>query len=87
MAATPLFRTKAPLMRDTQAKAVGQFYIGAKDAGLAAALARAQGLDLPLFAASESAWREGMAAGLASADVSAVARVIETRTKTKIAGS
>lgn len=87
MAATPLFRTKAPLMRDAQAKAVGQFYIGAKDAGLAAALAEAQGLDLPLFAASDSAWREGMAAGLAMADVSAIARVIETRTRTKIAGS
>ncbi|MEZ5864042.1 MAG: NAD(P)-dependent oxidoreductase [Geminicoccaceae bacterium] len=87
MAATPLFRTKAPLMRDPKAKAVGQFYIGAKDAGLAAALAAAQGLDLPLFAASDSAWREGMAAGLANADVSAVARVIEARTRTKIAGS
>lgn len=87
MAATPLFRAKAPLMRDSQAKAVGQFYIGAKDAGLAAALAEAQGLDLPLFAASDAAWREGMAAGLANADVSAVARVIEARTRTKIAGS
>ncbi len=87
MAATPLFRAKAPLMRDAQAKAVGQFYIGAKDAALAAALAESRRLDLPLFAASDDAWREGMGAGLANADVSAVARVIEARTRTKIAGS
>jgi 3-hydroxyisobutyrate dehydrogenase-like beta-hydroxyacid dehydrogenase len=85
MAATPLFRAKAPAMRDPAAPAVGKLYIGAKDAALAAGLAEARGLDLPLFRRSESVYRAAIAAGLAERDVSAIARVIEAETGARIA--
>ncbi len=85
MAATPLFRAKAPAMRDPDAPAVGKLYIGAKDAALAAGLAEAEGLDLPLFRRSEAVYEAAITAGLAERDVSAIARVIEAQTGTRIA--
>jgi 2-hydroxy-3-oxopropionate reductase len=84
MAATPLFRAKAPAMRDREAAAVGKLYIGAKDAALAAGLARDQGLDLPLFARADAVYRAAIAAGLAEGDVSAIARVVEAETGARI---
>jgi 3-hydroxyisobutyrate dehydrogenase-like beta-hydroxyacid dehydrogenase len=87
MAATPLFRAKAPAMRDPNASAVGKLYIGAKDAALAAGLAEAEGLDLPLFRRSESVYRAAIAAGLAERDISAIVRVIEAETGARIARS
>lgn len=80
MAATPLFRAKAPMMRQSPAEAVGKLYIGAKDAALAADLAAERGLDLPLFARSSDVYRAAIEAGLADQDISAIARVIETAT-------
>jgi 2-hydroxy-3-oxopropionate reductase len=85
MAATPLFRAKAPAMRDPDAPAVGKLYIGAKDATLAAGLAEAEGLDLPLFRRSEAVYRTAIAAGLAERDVSAIARVVEAEAGVRIA--
>jgi 2-hydroxy-3-oxopropionate reductase len=85
MAATPLFRAKAPAMRDRAAPAVGKLYIGAKDAALAAGLAEAEGLHLPLFARTEAVYRAAIAAGLAEGDVSAIARVVEAETEARIA--
>jgi 3-hydroxyisobutyrate dehydrogenase-like beta-hydroxyacid dehydrogenase len=85
MAATPLFRAKAPAMREPDAAAVGKLYIGAKDAALAAGLAEAEGLELPLFARAEAVYRAAITAGLAEGDVSAIARVIEAQTGTRIA--
>ena len=87
MAATPLFRAKAPAMRDRDAPAVGKLYIGAKDAALAAGLAEAEGLDLPLFRRSDAVYRAAIAAGLAERDVSAIVRVIEAETGARIARS
>jgi 3-hydroxyisobutyrate dehydrogenase-like beta-hydroxyacid dehydrogenase len=86
MAATPLFRAKAPLMRQRAAEAVGKLYIGAKDAGLAAALAEEQDLELPLFRRSDAVFRAAIAAGLAELDISAIARVIEAETGVRLAG-
>jgi 2-hydroxy-3-oxopropionate reductase len=85
MAATPLFRAKAPAMRDPDAPAVGKLYIGAKDATLAAGLAEAKGLDLPLFRRSDAVYRDAIAAGLAERDVSAIARVVEAEAGVRIA--
>lgn len=85
MAATPLFRAKAPAMRDPDAAAVGKLHIGAKDATLAAGLAEAEGLDLPLFRRSEAVYKAAITAGLAERDVSAIARVIEAQTGVRIA--
>ena len=85
MAATPLFRAKAPLMRDPNAKALGSLHIGAKDSALAADLATDLGLDLPLFERSALLYRRAMAAGLAHADVAAVARMVETETGVQLA--
>jgi 3-hydroxyisobutyrate dehydrogenase-like beta-hydroxyacid dehydrogenase len=80
MAATPLFRAKAPMMRQVPADAVGKLYIGAKDAALAADLAAERGLDLPLFTRSRDVYRAAIEAGLAEQDISAIAQVIETAT-------
>lgn len=85
MAATSLFRAKAPAMRDPDAPAVGKLYIGAKDAALAAGLAEAEGLDLPLFRRGQAVYEAAITAGLAERDVSAIARVIEAQTGTRIA--
>jgi 3-hydroxyisobutyrate dehydrogenase-like beta-hydroxyacid dehydrogenase len=65
---------------------VGKLYIGAKDAGLAAALAEEQDLELPLFRRSDAVFRAAIAAGLAELDISAIARVIEAETGVRLAG-
>ena len=80
MAATPLFRAKAPMMRRPPVAAVNKLYIAVKDAALAADLATEHGLDLPLFARSRDAYRSAIEAGIAEQDISAIAQVIETAT-------
>lgn len=85
MAATPLFRAKAPAMRDPDAAVVGKLYIGAKDAALAAGLARDNGLELPLFQRADAVYRAAIAAGLAERDISAIARMVEAEAGVRIA--
>jgi 2-hydroxy-3-oxopropionate reductase len=80
MADTPLFRAKAPLMLAAEAAAKGRLRIGAKDIGLALALAREVGLDAPLFEHADELFADAMAQGLSEADIAAVARALERRT-------
>jgi 3-hydroxyisobutyrate dehydrogenase-like beta-hydroxyacid dehydrogenase len=79
MADTPLFRAKAPPMLDPDAPSKGRLRIGAKDIGLARALAGEVGVEAPLFAEAERVFAAAMAAGLGEDDVAAVARVVEKR--------
>lgn len=76
MAATPLFRAKAPLMLMDRAPVKGSLHIGAKDSRLAAALAREIGVDARLLEISAAIFARAGAAGLASEDIAAVKRVI-----------
>jgi 3-hydroxyisobutyrate dehydrogenase-like beta-hydroxyacid dehydrogenase len=85
MAATPLFRAKAPVMRERAAASIGRLRIGAKDSRLAAELARAHGLELPLFRRSAEVYAAAMASGLSEADVAAIARIVERETGAAIA--
>ena len=79
MADTPLFRAKAPLMLAAEPAAKGRLRIGAKDIGLAAALAREVGVAAPLFEHADEVFAAAMAQGLSEADVAAVARAVERR--------
>lgn len=85
MAATPLFRAKAPMMRDLSSDPVGKLYIAAKDACLAATLADEMGLDLQLFRQSAAIYEAAMNQGLAEADMAAIIRVLEKTTGAKVA--
>ena len=80
MADSPLFRAKAPLMLAAEPAAKGRLRIGAKDIGLAAALARELGVEAPLFERADALFAEAVAQGLSEADIAAVARVLERRT-------
>ena len=79
MADSPLFRAKAPLMLAAEPDARGRLRIGAKDIGLAAALAREVGVAAPLFEHADEVFAAAMAQGLSEADVAAVARAVERR--------
>lgn len=56
-----------------------RLYIAAKDTEALARETAAAGLDLPLFEAAASDYREAVAAGLANAEYTAVSRVLEER--------
>jgi len=79
MADTPLFRAKAPMMLAAGPAPKGRLRIGAKDIGLALALAREVGLAAPLFEHADEVFAEAMAQGLGEADVAALARAVERR--------
>jgi len=85
MAATNLFRAKAPMMRDPDLPTAGTLYIAAKDAGLAAALAAELGHAAPLFARAAAVYRAALASGLQHHDMAAIARVVEAETGARIA--
>lgn len=87
MAATPLFRAKAPLMREPTPAAAGALRIGAKDSALALGLAEETGLDLPLFRRAAELFRAALGEGLGEADIAAIARVVERETGIRIARS
>jgi 3-hydroxyisobutyrate dehydrogenase-like beta-hydroxyacid dehydrogenase len=87
MAATPLFRAKAPLMRERAPVAAGALRIGAKDSALAAGLAHELGLDLPLFDRAAELFRAALGEGLGEADIAAIARVVERETGIRVARS
>jgi 2-hydroxy-3-oxopropionate reductase len=85
MAASPLFRAKAPRMREPAPEAAGALRIGAKDSALADGLAEELGLDLPLFRRTAELFRAALAQGLGEADIAAVARALERETGISIA--
>ena len=78
MAATPLFRAKAPMMLLENPPVKGSLHIGAKDSRLAAALAREVGIDAGLLQRSADLFARAMASGLAAEDIAAVRQMIGT---------
>lgn len=76
MAATPLFRAKAPLMLQDKPAVKGSLHIGAKDSQLAAALAREVGIEAQLLQRSADLFAKAMTSGLAAEDIAAVRRMI-----------
>lgn len=80
MAASPLFRARAPMMQGHAHAAAGELRIAAKDAALANALALEQGISLPLLARTAALFEAAMAEDLGRADLAAVARIVERET-------
>ena len=76
MAASPLFAARAPMMLDPDPPCRGALHIGAKDAALAAELARRLGLGNSLMAAIAEPYARALAAGLGLQDITAVARFV-----------
>lgn len=81
MADTPLFRARAPLMLREDQRSGGRLRIGAKDIGLACALADELRLEqaTPLFHAAEAMFRQAVDAGFSELDTSVIARIAEQR--------
>jgi 3-hydroxyisobutyrate dehydrogenase-like beta-hydroxyacid dehydrogenase len=77
MAATPLFRAKAPTMLEPDPAVKGSLHIGAKDSALAATLAREVELDAGLLERSAALFAQAMATGLAAEDIATVMRMVE----------
>lgn len=76
MAASPLFAARAPMMLQPDPPCRGALHIGAKDAALAADLARRLGLGSSLMAAIAEPYARAMAAGLGERDIAAIARIV-----------
>lgn len=81
MADTPLFRARAPLMLQENPQSDARLRIGAKDIGLACALADELQLQqaTPLFHAAEAMFRQAVDAGLSEAGTTTIARIAERR--------
>jgi 3-hydroxyisobutyrate dehydrogenase-like beta-hydroxyacid dehydrogenase len=86
MADTPLFRAKAPLMLAAAPAAGGRLRVGAKDIGLAVALAREVGIAAPLFERAGALFAAAMAQGLGEADIAAVARAFAAESGVALGG-
>jgi 3-hydroxyisobutyrate dehydrogenase len=79
MADTPLFRAKAKAMLEADPPVMGTLRIGAKDIGLALALADEQGLPAPLLQETAQVLQDAMQMGLGESDLAALARTVERR--------
>lgn len=81
MADTPLFRARAPLMLQEDQHSDSRLRIGAKDIGLACALADELQLReaTPLLHAAEAMFRQAMDAGMSEIGTAAIARIAEQR--------
>jgi 3-hydroxyisobutyrate dehydrogenase-like beta-hydroxyacid dehydrogenase len=86
MADTPLFRARAKEMLMAEPEVAGKLRIGAKDIGLAAALAAELGVDAQLFARADLDYQAALAQGLGETDTASVARAVEARTGVHITG-
>jgi 2-hydroxy-3-oxopropionate reductase len=84
MADTPLFRAKAPMMVARATEARGKLRIGAKDIGLAVALAREVGVEAPLFERAARLFAAAIAEGLGEGDIAGVARAFEAESGVRI---
>jgi 3-hydroxyisobutyrate dehydrogenase len=87
MADTPLFRANANAMLETAPPMRGALRIGAKDIGLATALAAEEGVPAPLLQGALEVLQNAMAMGLGDADLAALARAIERRAGVTFRGS
>jgi 3-hydroxyisobutyrate dehydrogenase-like beta-hydroxyacid dehydrogenase len=87
MADTPLFRANANAMLETAPPMRGALRIGAKDIGLATALAAEEGVPAPLLQGALEILQSAMAMGLGDADHAALARAIERRAGVTFTGS
>jgi 3-hydroxyisobutyrate dehydrogenase-like beta-hydroxyacid dehydrogenase len=79
MADTPLFRAKAKAMLEPQPSTKGKLRIGAKDIGLACALAAEHGVPVPLFENANEVLQTAIEMGLGEVDLAALARAVERR--------
>jgi 3-hydroxyisobutyrate dehydrogenase-like beta-hydroxyacid dehydrogenase len=79
MADTPLFRAKARAMLDADPPLAGALRIGAKDIGLALALAAEEGVPAPLLRETGAVLQSALEMGLGESDLAALARAIERR--------
>jgi len=86
MADTPLFRAKAKAMLEPEPPNKGALRIGAKDIGLACALAAELGVPAPLYDDAMKILHEALAMGLGEVDLSALARAVERRAGVSISG-
>jgi 3-hydroxyisobutyrate dehydrogenase len=87
MADTPLFRAKASAMLDEKPTVVGALRIGAKDIGLALALAAEEGVPAPLLQETAQVLQDAMQMGLGESDLAALARAVERRAGVSFSGS
>lgn len=84
MADTPLFRARAKEMLVAEPEVAGKLRIGAKDIGLAAALAAELGVDAKLFVQADRDYQAAITQGLGETDTASVARAVEARTGVRI---
>jgi len=87
MAASPLFRAKAKTMLEAEPQVMAKLRIGAKDIGLACALADEQGVPAPLLAETAKVFRDAMQMGLGESDFATLARAVERRAGVSFTGS
>jgi 3-hydroxyisobutyrate dehydrogenase-like beta-hydroxyacid dehydrogenase len=87
MADTPLFRAKASAMLDEKPPVVGALRIGAKDIGLALALAAEEDVPAPLLQEAAQVLQDAMRMGLGESDLAALARAVERRAGVSFSGS
>jgi 3-hydroxyisobutyrate dehydrogenase len=87
MADTPLFRAKAKAMLEAEPPVMGALRIGAKDIGLACALAAEEGVSAPLLQHTADVLQSAMQMGLGEADLAALARAVERRAGVTFTGS
>jgi 3-hydroxyisobutyrate dehydrogenase len=87
MADTPLFRAKAKAMLEAEPPVMGALRIGAKDIGLACALAAEEGVSAPLLQHTADVLQSAMQMGLGEADLAALARAVERRAGVTFSGS
>eukprot|EP01050_Picozoa_sp_SAG11_P010676 SAG11_NODE_1084_length_5941_cov_5.761897_3_plen_140_part_00 len=75
-----MWTPSAQLCTDATRRPISGRRIGAKDIGLAAAQARAHGVDPAVFAAAEALFAQATGSmGLAEADITQLSRVVEER--------
>jgi 3-hydroxyisobutyrate dehydrogenase-like beta-hydroxyacid dehydrogenase len=86
MADTPLFRAKAKAMLEADPPVMGTLRIGAKDIGLACALAAEEGVPAPLLRETAQVLQDAMRLGLGEADLAALARAVERRAGVSFTG-
>jgi 3-hydroxyisobutyrate dehydrogenase-like beta-hydroxyacid dehydrogenase len=87
MAASPLFRAKAKAMLEAEPQVLAKLRIGAKDIGLACALADEQGVPAPLLRETAQVLQDAMQMGLGERDFATLARAIERRAGVSFTGS
>jgi 3-hydroxyisobutyrate dehydrogenase len=87
MADTPLFRAKAKVMLEAEPQVMAKLRIGAKDIGLACALAAEEDVPAPLLRETAQVLQTAMEMGLGEDDLAALARAIERHAGVSFTGS